>query len=163
MKYLTAIVLFAATVLSTPLPTPTLHHNLARQETPTPTCPYSVTVTATRSCTAPACEDPMFCAAMVNLQSFECDCLTKPPTTTTVTPRCDSDCDCAIPTSWVVPKGCDVEAVLKGEKGPVKVNPDKEAEGKSEGEGKEGVTEDGLVFGKGSVKVNPNKDVDNLL
>ncbi|KAF3092549.1 hypothetical protein TWF569_008981 [Orbilia oligospora] len=174
MKYsITASLLFAATVLSSPVPTPTsnLHQNLARQEpttTATPTCPYSVTVTATRSCTAPACEDPLFCAAMVNLQSFGCDCLTKPPSTTTVTKRCDSDCDCAIPTSWVVPKGCDVEAVLKGEKGPVKVNPNKEeenVEGASaeEGQGKDGITEDGQVFGKGPIKVNPNKDIDNLL
>ncbi|KAK6357727.1 hypothetical protein TWF718_002036 [Orbilia javanica] len=163
MKYfMTATVFFAAAALATPLrptpaPTPVRHHNLARQETtpaPTPTCPYSVTVTATRSCTAPACEDPLFCAAMVKLQNFGCDCLTKPPTTTTVTPRCDSDCDCAIPTNWVVPQGCDVEAVLKGEKGPVKVNPD---------QGKEGITEDGKVFGKGPIKVNPNKDIDNLL
>ncbi|KAK6508826.1 hypothetical protein TWF481_003594 [Arthrobotrys musiformis] len=176
MKFTTATIIAAAAFFlqasATPLPTPTLTLHARQEEGPTPTqsCPYSVTVTATRSCTAPACKDPSFCAAMVNLQDFGCDCLDKPPTTTTVTPRCDSDCGCTIPTSWVVPKGCDVAAALKGEKGPVKVNPNKEEDGEeageaagSEGEGKDGVTEDGLVFGKGPIKVNPNKDKDNLL
>ncbi|KAK6535823.1 hypothetical protein TWF281_000073 [Arthrobotrys megalospora] len=140
MKFVVIASLLAITLptaLAGPVPTPTLHFIARRQEAdaPTPTtpptegeeeplCPFSVTVTASRTCTAPACEDPMFCAAMVHLQDFGCDCLRKPPTTTTVTPRCPSDCQCAIPTSWVVPKGC-TPGSPKGSKGPVKVNPNK--------------------------------------
>ncbi|KAK6362617.1 hypothetical protein TWF730_000073 [Orbilia blumenaviensis] len=169
--------LLPAATLAGPVPTPTINFIARRQESeaPAPTdpptsnepdstaCPFSVTVTASRTCSLPACEDPMFCAAMINLQNFGCDCLKKPPTTTTVTPRCDSDCGCTIPTQWVVPKGCDVEAVLKGEKGPVKVNPNKDVDNLIEPKGETPQTTTMLRGLKGPVKVNPNKDIDNLL
>ncbi|KAF3924547.1 hypothetical protein ABW21_db0206705 [Orbilia brochopaga] len=78
-----------------------------------PLCPFSKTVTGQRSCTAPACEEPMFCAAMIIQQDFPCECFDKPPTTTTIMPRCPSDCECSIPTQFVVPKGCKPTAAPK--------------------------------------------------
>ncbi|EPS36432.1 hypothetical protein H072_9990 [Dactylellina haptotyla CBS 200.50] len=74
-------------------------------------CPFSATVTASRSCDPNAtCADPMFCIQAIILSTAACECSDKPPTTTTVTPRCPSDCDCSIRTYWIEPTACAASA-----------------------------------------------------
>ncbi|EWC44384.1 hypothetical protein DRE_01210 [Drechslerella stenobrocha 248] len=130
MQFLTIASLLLASIpatLASPVASPTIISALADSDTSSSSitaapsaspsasevCPFSATVTGERSCTAPACEEPMFCAAMIIQQDFSCDCFGKPPTTTTVTPKCPSDCECSIPTQFVVPKGCNPTAVPK--------------------------------------------------
>ncbi|KAK6532101.1 hypothetical protein TWF694_003263 [Orbilia ellipsospora] len=85
------------------------HHNNNNNENNNAvaiTCPPSATSTATRQCTLPPCTDPMFCIQIVEVRTYPCACLTREPTTTVVENRCDSDCECHIPTEWVVETGC---------------------------------------------------------
>ncbi|KAF3940876.1 hypothetical protein ABW19_dt0209417 [Dactylella cylindrospora] len=108
LAYLSLLLLSLPAALSNPVPdgTPSVPPITKPSPTPTtPICPYSSTVTVKPYCTLPACTNPIFCPAIIRIQEYPCECLKKKPTTTTVTAKCPSDCQCTIPTEYI-PTGC---------------------------------------------------------